>query len=192
MSRRRHRSARIDKDTERDREEAAAFVTEREEVLGKRPDSRVKWLQKALILAGKQQLKPGIVYDIVTHKEFVSGVSDKTGAIMKAMLLANLHLFSQKQQKTLQSDASPFCSFDISAASTRSSKVRGREGSPRRKRSKRSKSSSSSSDGSPRSSGTGAGLQQCPVPGGGLRRREKDPRLSARGAADDLSPRLPK
>lgn len=114
MSRRRRRDHKhVDQDTERDRKEAAAFSTDRDEVLAKRPDSRLKWLYKALVLAGKQQLKLGLVHEIVTHEKFTSDVGGKVGSQMKAMLLANSHFFSPKQQRSLQSESGPFHRFEL-------------------------------------------------------------------------------
>lgn len=194
MSRRRHKSSRVDKEVERDKEEAAAFSTPKDEVLGKSAASRLKWLQKALFLAGKKQLKVGDIYDIVMQKKFVAGVNEKMGAQMKTMLLANLHLFSPKQQKYLQSDASHFSTFEVSTASRGiSSRGRAEEGSPHKKRRKRGKSSSASSDGS---SGEQADQSPAPAPVAAKDAGQPvaparpapgvDPRLFARGAADDF------
>jgi len=104
MSRRTHRSSRIDKDLEKDKRQAESFSSQRDGVLDKRPESRLKWLHEALVLVGKKQLKVVEIYDLVVHKKFASGANDKVGGHMKQLLLSNLHLFSSKQQKFLQSD----------------------------------------------------------------------------------------
>jgi len=195
MSRRRERVRRVDKEKERDQEEAAAFNTEPEEVGAKRPESRIKWLQKALILAGKQQLKLSILYDVVMLKKFTAGVTDKQGAMMKAMLQANSHLFSAKQsRKMLNDDESPFFSYDVKALRAKAEKSRDKK---RKKRAKSSTSPSSSSEltssseeeppppkasrssKSSKASGKHDGPAEPPA-------RRLDPRVFARGAADDM------
>mmetsp|Transcript_54419 Transcript_54419/g.117783 ORF Transcript_54419/g.117783 Transcript_54419/m.117783 type:complete len:259 (+) Transcript_54419:24-800(+) len=116
MSRRSHRHrrpSRYERDARsREKEiEKETLLTDRAEVLSQQPSSRVKWLQKVLLLVGKKSIKAASVYDIVTDKKFVSGVSETVGAQMKAMLLANLHLFKPREQKHLQSSESTFSTF---------------------------------------------------------------------------------
>jgi len=123
MSRREHRVSRVDKELEREREEASAFVLDRDEVFDKRAESRLRWLQKALFLAGKKSIQVSAIYDIITHKRFVNSIQDRTGGQMKAVLLANLHLFSAKQQKFLQSEACALHGFDLAGPKDKGAKV---------------------------------------------------------------------
>mmetsp|Transcript_25363 Transcript_25363/g.55197 ORF Transcript_25363/g.55197 Transcript_25363/m.55197 type:complete len:277 (+) Transcript_25363:29-859(+) len=112
MSRRqRPKSRGVDEEVERNREAAASLTSDRDEVLSKKPELRLKWLMKALILAAKKSIKVDVIYDVVTHRKFVEGVRDVTGAKMRAMLLANLHVFSSKQQKWFLSASNSFSSF---------------------------------------------------------------------------------
>jgi len=211
LSRRQHKVARVDKDLERNREEAAAFDTNLGEVLDRRPESRLKWLQKALVLAGKKSLKVGVVYDIVTHEKFVAGVKDQIGAQMKAMLFANLHLFSPKQQKSLQSESSRLSTFDIArvvAGSKRKDRSRSRspDAQRKKKRKKKRRKQSSSSGSSPscgrrNSSASGSDRRSSPLRERAIAAaasahvarahaaplaRPVDHRLYASGAADDF------
>uniref|UniRef100_A0A7S1W7X7 Uncharacterized protein n=1 Tax=Alexandrium catenella TaxID=2925 RepID=A0A7S1W7X7_ALECA len=114
MSRRQPRKPPVDRGIEKD--EGPALVTDLNAVVEKKPESRLKWLQQALLRAGKNQVKVGVVYDIVTHRRFLIDVRSGIGSQMKALLLANLHLFSTKQQKYFQSDASVFGDFPEAAS----------------------------------------------------------------------------
>jgi hypothetical protein len=64
------------------------------------------------MFAAKKHVQTSDLYDIAANKKFVDGVSAKTGRQMRQTLLANLHLFSQKQQRFLQSEASTFDIFN--------------------------------------------------------------------------------
>mmetsp|Transcript_20429 Transcript_20429/g.52240 ORF Transcript_20429/g.52240 Transcript_20429/m.52240 type:complete len:259 (+) Transcript_20429:74-850(+) len=215
MSRRVHKSVRIDQDLERDKEQAAAFNMDKEEVYGKRPESRLKWLLKAMTFVGKKTLKVGDLYEIVTHKRFVVGASDKVGVQMKRLLLANAHLFSSKQQKFMQSEESSFGAFDASKApeplasskrrkeaSSSSSEEESPPPPPPKKSKKSGKSNkkrrkhSSSSAGEKNGSEDSAPVDPPPkrrqdikvpvIPSSENDPRKDDPRLHARGAADDF------
>jgi len=111
ISRRQHRQTRVEKEDEKEREEAEALPLDLKDVILKRPENRLKWLQRALMLAGKKRVQLAAIYDIVQHKKFVEGISHGVGRQMRSLLLANLHLFSQKQQRALQSEASKFSVF---------------------------------------------------------------------------------
>mmetsp|Transcript_77929 Transcript_77929/g.215416 ORF Transcript_77929/g.215416 Transcript_77929/m.215416 type:complete len:269 (+) Transcript_77929:63-869(+) len=111
ISRRQHRQTRVEKEDEKEREEAEALPLDLKDVIGKRPENRLKWLQRALMLAGKKRVQLASIYDIVQHKKFVDGISHGVGRQMRSLLLANLHLFSQKQQRALQSETSKFSAF---------------------------------------------------------------------------------
>mmetsp|Transcript_73386 Transcript_73386/g.192413 ORF Transcript_73386/g.192413 Transcript_73386/m.192413 type:complete len:228 (-) Transcript_73386:439-1122(-) len=184
VCRRVHREVRVDEDLERDKAQAASFPTDLNDVIAKRPDSRLKWLQKALFIVGKKQLKASTIYEIITHKRFLVDVKPVVGAQMKALLLANGHLFSPKQQKYFESNESAFSDFSMPKAG----------GSLRKKKRKRSRSSSSSSS---RSSGRDdrkrkkAARDSSPAPekdGGSGRERKRggdDARARSRGSSDE-------
>lgn len=176
ISRRQHRQTRVEKEDVKEREEAESLPLELKDVIGKRPDQRLKWLQRALLLAGKKRVSLAAIYDIVQHKKFVEGISHGVGKSMRLLLLSNLHLFSQKQQRALQSDASRFSSYADEAQAS------GKDGSPegsreegrtyersRRRRRSHSRSRSQSS-GRPDRGGDDAGQQ---------RKREKRPEAKA-------------
>jgi len=111
ICRRQHRQTRVEKENEKEREEAEHFQLDLKEVILKRPENRLKWLHRALALAGKKRVQFAAIYDIVQHRKFVDGISQGLGRQMRTLLLANLHLFSQKQQRALQSDSCRFNSF---------------------------------------------------------------------------------
>jgi len=111
ISRRQHRQTRVEKEDEKEREEAESLPLDLKDIALKRPENRLKWLQRALLLAGKKRVQLAAIYDIVQHKKFVDGISHGVGKQMRTLLLANLHLFSQKQQRALQSDACKFSAF---------------------------------------------------------------------------------
>ncbi|CAK0833036.1 unnamed protein product [Prorocentrum cordatum] len=121
------RKPRVQKDADADKDhEAAALTLDRSEVWARRAEGRLRWLSKALVLVGKKAVKAQLVYDIVAHRKFVAGASDKTGERMRALLLANLHVFSAKQQKYFSSEANEFSSFGTSAPKDRAAARRRR------------------------------------------------------------------
>ncbi|CAL1153070.1 unnamed protein product [Cladocopium goreaui] len=92
-----------DEREEREKEEAAEFEMKLENIIQKRPDKRLKWLQKGMIMVGRKTIKANAFFDLIMDKVFISDVPAEIGTKMKASVLANLHLFSSKQQKALQS-----------------------------------------------------------------------------------------
>merc|ERR1712039_1074317 len=64
-----------------------------------------------------------VLYDIVTSSEFAAGVDGTVGDQIQRCILANLHVFSAKQQKILQS-----FSFKSSRGSTVGSELDSRDG----------------------------------------------------------------
>lgn len=94
-----------DKDKDKDdkeKEAAEALSSDVRDVLTKKPLSRLKWLQNALIHAGKKNFQASVLYDICCHPKFVAGCGEATGMLMRDLLLANLHLFKKDQQKALE------------------------------------------------------------------------------------------
>lgn len=116
LSKRVHREKKVDVERERDIEEAAKFQTDPGEVFRKRTELRLKWLQQALIHAAKNRLKVVVIFDIVSNRHFTAGVEPRVGSRMKALLIANLHLFTGKQQKWIQSDTGSFGPFEAGQA----------------------------------------------------------------------------
>jgi len=112
MSKRKHKPTKAEKDEKRDKEEADSFPMGAVQVFAKKPEGRLKWLHKALIHIGKGSVKATAVYNMVTHPKFLPGVGAYTTKQMSSMLLGNLHLFSQKQKRFLQSES---CKFSPSA-----------------------------------------------------------------------------
>lgn len=111
MSKRQPRKNRVEEVLNKEKDEADAFPMDISVVLAKKPDARLKWLHRGLMFAGKKYVQVCALYDIATNKKFVLGISAGVGRQMQMMLLANLHLFSLKQQRFLQSDASQFHEF---------------------------------------------------------------------------------
>merc|ERR1711998_472242 len=89
---------------DKEKEEALSFLMDPVSVLAKRPEARIKWLQKGLIFAAKKHVQISVLFTIATHKKFMSGLSESMEKQLQTMLQANLHLFSLKQQRFLQSD----------------------------------------------------------------------------------------
>lgn len=141
-SRRKHRTVRVDEKARADKEEAAAFTTDEELVFSKKGDSRVKWLYKALLLAGKKTIPVNRVYETILSKKFLSDVTDVQGNRIYKLLIANLHIFSSKQQKHIQSDSAGFTAFkniaipEKAEKTRKSKKSKDTEGHERRRRSR--------------------------------------------------------
>lgn len=134
MSKRKPRINRAQQVEDKEKDEAEAFPMDMGLVLSKRPDARLRWLQRGLTFAAKKHVQPSALFDIAINKKFVSGVSAGSGIQMRSMLMANLHLFSSKQQRLLQSDLSPFHQFGIDASDSESGSARGRNASRSRSR----------------------------------------------------------
>jgi len=58
--------------------------------------TKMDWFQMALLQAASGKLKSSALYDVVVHSQFA------TTKPLKATVLANLHLFSSKQQRTIK------------------------------------------------------------------------------------------
>lgn len=132
ISRRQPRQSRAQQIKDKEKEEAAVFPLDSMMVLCKKPDARLKWLEKGLIYAAKKYIHVAGLYDIATNKKFADGVSAAVGKQMGTVLTANLHLFSTKQQRVLLSNESGFQRFfragggDSDSGRSRSPENRGR------------------------------------------------------------------
>mmetsp|Transcript_99517 Transcript_99517/g.192183 ORF Transcript_99517/g.192183 Transcript_99517/m.192183 type:complete len:224 (+) Transcript_99517:52-723(+) len=163
--------------------EEVALETELHIVLGKKPETRLKWFQKALRFTAMKKVKVGVIYDIMRHRRFLSDIRPRIGSQMKALLLANLHLFSPKQQRHLDSESSGYLDFPDTVSKESEGKRRAESRDRRgrsRKRTKHSGSGSTSSD----ESGSGA-KDTVGVAAHGAA-AHVDPRIYSCGAADDL------
>eukprot|EP00931_Biecheleriopsis_adriatica_P077440 TRINITY_DN51006_c0_g1_i1.p1 TRINITY_DN51006_c0_g1~~TRINITY_DN51006_c0_g1_i1.p1 ORF type:complete len:271 (+),score=64.57 TRINITY_DN51006_c0_g1_i1:46-858(+) len=104
------RRKRDDKDV-KEKEEADDFLMDVDQIIQLRPERRVKWLTKALMMVGKKTLKVSTFYEVIMDKKFVKDLPQNMGVQMRLQLMANDHLFSPKQQKMLQSEECHFSGF---------------------------------------------------------------------------------
>lgn len=73
------------------------------EVFCKQPERQLAWLQKALgYAAAMGKLEVTTVFDIITHRRFMDDMRADVARHGKELLMANLQLFSVKQQHILQ------------------------------------------------------------------------------------------
>jgi len=98
---RRHKVERKKDKTEK---EEAPLVLDRSQVLAMKPEQRTKWLSKVLQKCQEGKVAATSIYDIVAHTKFAGDTVDKVGGRMYRVLHAHLALFSQKQQRYLESE----------------------------------------------------------------------------------------
>eukprot|EP00448_Togula_jolla_P011077 CAMPEP_0170618578 /NCGR_PEP_ID=MMETSP0224-20130122/27033_1 /TAXON_ID=285029 /ORGANISM="Togula jolla, Strain CCCM 725" /LENGTH=187 /DNA_ID=CAMNT_0010944561 /DNA_START=135 /DNA_END=699 /DNA_ORIENTATION=+ len=84
--------------------------TDPEHVLSMEPSTRLDWFQMALMQAATGKLKAVNLYDVILSSHFAATKP------LKAMVLANLHLFSPKQQKALKEVVSGSSSAALDSA----------------------------------------------------------------------------
>eukprot|EP00927_Polykrikos_kofoidii_P032744 TRINITY_DN2779_c2_g2_i1.p1 TRINITY_DN2779_c2_g2~~TRINITY_DN2779_c2_g2_i1.p1 ORF type:complete len:375 (+),score=63.14 TRINITY_DN2779_c2_g2_i1:104-1228(+) len=114
-SKRNHnRPKRMDRAAEKEKQEALKFEMDKRTILVKRPESRLKWLQRALVHTSKGHLKVNSIYELMVDVRFVSGIGGSIGKQIWNLLVANLHLFSQKQQRNLQAESGHFRAYAVS------------------------------------------------------------------------------
>jgi len=145
MSRRQKKEAKVDEDVEKEKKLAAELPMEKSEVVAKKPEGRLTWLHKALVLAAKGRIAVPQIYSIIQSSKFTSGVSNKVGLKMKGLVLANLHLFKKEQQKSLQNGRLMDFSKDGGSGSEEKKKSKKRKQSESYSASSRSRSRSSRS-----------------------------------------------
>ena len=143
MSRRQKKEAKVDEDVEKEKKLAAELPMEKSEVVAKKPEGRLTWLHKALVLAAKGRIAVPQIYSIIQSSKFTSGVSNKVGLKMKGLVLANLHLFKKEQQKSLQNGRLMDFSKDGGSGSEEKKKSKKRKQSESYSASSRSRSSRS-------------------------------------------------
>eukprot|EP00927_Polykrikos_kofoidii_P078273 TRINITY_DN7511_c0_g1_i3.p1 TRINITY_DN7511_c0_g1~~TRINITY_DN7511_c0_g1_i3.p1 ORF type:complete len:733 (+),score=152.36 TRINITY_DN7511_c0_g1_i3:197-2200(+) len=74
------------------------------QVLAKKPEKRLQWLQKVMPFVEVGQVKSTAVYDIIAHPKFLdSCLGNEVGEHIRALLLVTSHLFSGRQQRFLKS-----------------------------------------------------------------------------------------
>lgn len=100
VSVRHHKEPRAKKESYQDIQEED-FSMDKKDVIAMKPTGRLRWLQRALVLAGTGKLKTTVLYDVVTHPKFAARCSTEFRLQMGELLEANLHLFSSRQQRFL-------------------------------------------------------------------------------------------
>jgi len=165
-SRRKHVEERVrDVRDDKQREEATDFEMDMKVIVSKKPEWRLRWMTKALIHVGRKHIKANTFYEIVMDEGFARDLHPLIGARMKASLLGNLHLFSSKQQKMLQSETNHFNNFkDEKKKKDKSSKKKRRE-----------RSSSSYSDDPPPKKSSRHSSEDPPPPKKSSRHSSEDP-----------------
>lgn len=73
-------------------------------VLSMAEDTRVDWLQMALMQAALGKLKASSLYEVLTHRNFAPNEASARKQL-KALVVANFHIFSSKQKKALEETA---------------------------------------------------------------------------------------
>ncbi|CAE7215796.1 unnamed protein product [Symbiodinium natans] len=72
-----------------------------------KPEARTKWLSKACTMVEQGKAKPTDLYDIVTNRKFSGGLPDRVGRKLASILRDSFSIFSDKQQRYLNSTESP-------------------------------------------------------------------------------------
>mmetsp|Transcript_36816 Transcript_36816/g.72849 ORF Transcript_36816/g.72849 Transcript_36816/m.72849 type:complete len:281 (-) Transcript_36816:168-1010(-) len=98
-------------------QESVSFVVDVKEVLGLRPEQRQRWLIKACRKAADGEANIKHVYDVLTSRKLVAGMSDKVGRRMLRILREHLYLFSEKQQRWLNEESHLAMQFSVGECS---------------------------------------------------------------------------
>lgn len=69
-----------------------------------KPENRLKWLGKAFKMTEEGRALSNDLYDIVSSRKFVAGAHAKVCRRIRAVVLENLDIFSDKQQRFFKSD----------------------------------------------------------------------------------------
>lgn len=72
-----------------------------------KPDARPKWLIKACKMVSDGKASSTDLYDIIVNRRFTSGLSERISRKLVAVVRENLEIFSEKQQRFLNSNDSP-------------------------------------------------------------------------------------
>lgn len=72
-----------------------------------KPEARTKWLSKACTMVEQGKAKSTDLYDIITNRKFSGGLPDRVGRKLASILKESLSIFSDKQQRYLNSTESP-------------------------------------------------------------------------------------
>jgi len=75
------------------------------QVLALKPERRLKWLTSALTRLQQGKVQSSGIYDILVHHKFPQDASHRVGSKMYAAVCEHIALFSQKQQRFLESDS---------------------------------------------------------------------------------------
>jgi len=92
---------RVHKPQKQTKAEEEPISTDLDHVLGMPPDTRVDWLDMALMQLALGKLKPASLYDVIAIRKFAD-TSGKARKSLKAKVLANLHLFKGKQKRAIE------------------------------------------------------------------------------------------
>jgi len=92
---------RVHKPRKQTKAEEELISTDLGHVLGMPPDTRVDWLDMALMQLALGKLKPASLYDVIAIPKFAN-TSGKARKPLKAKVLANLHLFKGKQKRAIE------------------------------------------------------------------------------------------
>merc|ERR1712032_948233 len=92
---------RVHKPPKQIKAEDELISTDLDHVLGMPPDTRVDWLDMALMQLALGKLKPVSLYDVIAIPKFAN-TSGKARKPLKAKVLANLHLFNGKQKRAIE------------------------------------------------------------------------------------------
>lgn len=68
-----------------------------------KPEQRIKWLARACKMAEEGKASTTELYGIISSRKFVSGLHAKIGRKMRDIVRENIELFSEKQQRHLDS-----------------------------------------------------------------------------------------
>eukprot|EP00418_Pyrodinium_bahamense_P097581 CAMPEP_0179046136 /NCGR_PEP_ID=MMETSP0796-20121207/18534_1 /TAXON_ID=73915 /ORGANISM="Pyrodinium bahamense, Strain pbaha01" /LENGTH=309 /DNA_ID=CAMNT_0020742557 /DNA_START=236 /DNA_END=1163 /DNA_ORIENTATION=- len=74
-------------------------------VLALKPERRLKWLSSALQRLQQGKVQSSSIYDILVHHKFPQDASNRVGSKMYVAVCAHMALFSQKQQRFLETDS---------------------------------------------------------------------------------------
>merc|ERR1711972_356952 len=79
--------------------------------LALKPEQRIKWLNKALKQVSEGKVKANDIYDLISTAKFYEPLPTKVGRKMGYTVNEQIHLFSAKQQRFLQTGASIITQF---------------------------------------------------------------------------------
>eukprot|EP00933_Yihiella_yeosuensis_P044409 TRINITY_DN39526_c0_g1_i1.p1 TRINITY_DN39526_c0_g1~~TRINITY_DN39526_c0_g1_i1.p1 ORF type:complete len:329 (+),score=88.11 TRINITY_DN39526_c0_g1_i1:84-1070(+) len=79
-------------------------VVDLKTALALKPEARVRWLTKACKMVEDKKCTANDLYDIVSARKFCATMQAKNSQKIRAVILENIHMFSDKQQRFLRSE----------------------------------------------------------------------------------------